>query len=420
MHRTERPMVTLPPWPQLDEEMVDAAAAVLRSGRVNYWTGDQGRSFEAEYAQHLGIRHALAVANGTVALELALRAVGVRPGDEVVVPSRTFIATASAVVAVGARPVCADVDRETQGLSVESVAEVITARTTAVVPVHLGGWPMAIRELCTWARGRGLRVVEDCAQAHDALVGGRHVGTFGDAGAFSFCQDKILTTAGEGGLVVTEDEVAFDKAWSYRDHGKSRDAVFQRQHPPGFRWLHESFGTNWRMTEVQAAVGRVALRRLPRWVEARREHAGLLSAALGDLPMVRVPHPTGGVQPSWYRWYAFLRPDALAPGWNRDRVVAAVTERGVPCFAGSCPEIYKEAAFPETWRPPAPFPVARELGETSIALLVHPTLSTSDVQRSAQALAEVLVTASTSVAGQGDASQCPRRVGQHSAPPSLD
>ena len=380
----------LPGWPEFDEEMAEVAARVLRSGRVNYWTGGEGRAFEAEYAEHLGARHAVAVANGTVALELVLRALGIGAGDDVVVPSRTFIGTASAVVAVGARPVCADVDEATQGLTVASVERVATARTRAVIAVHLGGWPVDVPALRAWAQDRGVKVVEDCAQAHGAALGGRPVGTLADAAAFSFCQDKILTTAGEGGLVVTDDEEVFERVWSAKDHGKSIDAVFHREHPPGFRWLHDTFGTNARMTEVQAAVGRVALRRLPGWVATRRRHAARLTELLSPHPALAVPAPSAGVHPAYYRWYSLLRVEALAEGWSRDRVVAEVAARGVPCLSGSCPEIYLERAFPPQWRPRERLPVARRLGETSLALLVHPTLTDTDIERSAAVVADVL------------------------------
>jgi dTDP-4-amino-4,6-dideoxygalactose transaminase len=380
---------TLPTWPVFDDEMLRASSEVLTSGRVNYWTGSEGRTFEAELAASVGRRHALALSNGTVAIELALHALGVGPGDEVVVPSRTFIATASAVVAVGAVPVVADVDPDTQGLSAETVAAVLTDRTRAVVPVHLGGCPVDWDPLQRLADERGLWLVEDCAQAIGGTYRGRPIGSLGHAAAFSFCQDKIVTTAGEGGALLLDDEDLFRKAWAYKDHGKSWEAVHEREHPPGFRWLHESFGTNMRMTEVQAAVGRVALRRLPGWIEQRRRNAAVLSRALGGHPALRVPELDERFGHAFYRWYAFLDPGALAPGWTRDRVVEAVVARGTPCFSGSCSEIYLETAF-APYRPPVRLPCAAELGERSLALLVHPTLTEAHVQRAAGDVLAVL------------------------------
>ncbi len=271
---------SFPPWPYYEPDEMEAVTAVLASGRVNYWTGEEGRQFESEFAAQVGTQHAVAVMNGSVALELALRALGLGPGDEVVVPARSFIASASSVVLVGARPVFADVDPLSGNLTAESIAAVLSPRTRAVIVVHLGGWPCDMDSISALTQARGLRLIEDCAQAHGATYKGRQVGSFGAAAAFSFCQDKIMSTGGEGGMLVCNDETVWQRAWSYKDHGKSWDAVYRRQHPPGFRWLHESFGSNWRMTEMQAAIGRRQLKKLSSWVAQRQQNALALELAL--------------------------------------------------------------------------------------------------------------------------------------------
>lgn len=383
----------LPPWPHFPEAFVEAAAAVLRSGKVNYWTGEEGRAFEQEYAASLGRRHGIALANGTVALELLLRALGIGPGDEVIVPCRTFLASASAVVMVGARPVMADVDSLSQNLTAATARAALTPRTRALIAVHLAGWPCAMDEINAFAREQGLLVIEDCAQAHGARYRDRPAGGWGDAAAFSFCQDKIITTAGEGGLAVCDDDDLFERAWAYKDHGKSYDAVFRREHAPGYRWLHESFGTNWRLTELQAALGRLALAALPEWVATRRHHAATLNVALADVPGLRLTLPPPEVHHSYYKYYCFVQPERLRPGWDRDRIMAAVTAEGIPCYSGSCSEIYLEKAFPPEWRPAQPLPVARELGATSLMLLVHPTLTAADIADTAEALRKVMTVA---------------------------
>lgn len=378
-------------WPLFDDEMVEVATRVLRSGRVNYWTGDEGRQFEAEFATACQCRHGIAVANGTLALELALYALDVGPGDEVIVPSRTFIATASAVVARGARPVCADVDRDSQTLTSATVARLQTPSTKAVIAVHLAGWPCDMKALATLCRQRGLALVEDCAQAHGARFCDLPVGALGDVAAFSFCQDKILTTAGEGGMLVTNRPDVWERAWRYKDHGKSPEAKFSPQ--PGsadYRWLHESFGSNFRLSEVQSAVGRVMLRRLPEWVAARNRHATELREVCETSQALRTPRPPGDVLHAYYKFYTFVRPEMLAPGWSRNRIIEELRRRDAPCFSGSCSEIYREQAFPPEWRPAKPLPTARELGETSLMFLVHPTLSAATRQRTLTALAEVM------------------------------
>ncbi|GBD41012.1 dTDP-3-amino-3,4,6-trideoxy-alpha-D-glucose transaminase [bacterium HR39] len=378
-------------WPYFAEDEIEAAVRVLRSGRVNYWTGEEGRAFEREFAAFAGTRHAVALSNGTVALELALRALGVGPGDRVVVTPRSFFASAAAVVAVGAEPVFADVDRDSQNITARSVERVLDSRTRAVICVHLAGWPCEMEELLELARARGLFVLEDCAQAHGARVRGRSVGSFGDLAAWSFCQDKIVTTGGEGGMVTTDDEALFRRVWSLKDHGKDFDLAHSPPQRPGFRWLHASFGTNARMTEMQAAIGRRQLAKLPEWHARRARNAALYRAALGDLATVRIPWPPEHLTHAFYKFYLFVVPEALAAGWSRDRILAEAGEAGVPVFSGSCPEIYLERAFEGTpWRPGERLPVARELGETSLMLEVHPTLDEEEVLRRADLLRGIL------------------------------
>jgi dTDP-4-amino-4,6-dideoxygalactose transaminase len=383
------------PWPHFDDEAVDAVSAILRSGRVNYWTGDECRAFEREYASYLGRRHAIALANGTVALELALQAFGIGDGDEVVVPSRTYVASASCAVMRGAVPVVADVDRDTQCITADTISQVLTPRTRAIVVVHLAGWPCDMDPIMALARERNLRVIEDCAQAHGAYYKGRPVGVFGDAAAFSFCQDKIITTGGEGGLLALDDESAWARAWAYKDIGRSYDAVYRRRHAPGFRWLTESFGTNWRMTEMQAVLGRIQLKRLPQWVETRRRNAQIWRDALTGLSAIRCPQPPPTVLHSYYKFYAFVRTEKLRGGASRDSILASIEAKGIPCGVGSCSEIYLEKAFADRgWQPAERLPVARMLGETSMMFMVHPTLDTNELLRAAQLVRQLVIDAS--------------------------
>jgi dTDP-4-amino-4,6-dideoxygalactose transaminase len=308
-----------------------------------------------------------------------------------VVPSRTFIATASCVVARGARPVVADVAADSGNLTAETVAAVLTPRTRAVIPVHLAGWPCDMDPILALAASRGLRVVEDCAQAHGATYKGRPVGSFGDCAAFSFCQDKIMTTGGEGGMLVMDDEALRRRAWEYKDHGKSWDATHDREHPPGFRWLHESFGSNFRMTEMQAAIGRRQLAKLPDWLARRRANADFLAAGLGKIRGLRVPRPGGEVAHAWYKFYAFIEPDLLLPDWDQARIIEAVDAAGIPCRSGSCSEIYREKAFSDAGLAPAmPLPIAARLGRTSLMFLVHPTLSAADMEATVAVVARVM------------------------------
>lgn len=367
-------------WPHFAEEEIQAAMNVLRSGKVNYWTGEEGRRFEEEFAAFTHCKYAVALCNGTVALEAALRALGVGPGDEVITTARTFIASASCAVAVGARPVIADVDRDSQNLTAKTIRAVLTRKTKAIVAVHLAGWPCEMDDIVDLARQHGLQVVEDCAQSQGARYKGRPVGSLGDVAAFSFCQDKIMTTGGEGGMLTTNNEDIWRRAWSCKDHGKSLDAMQARPHTAGFRWLHDSFGTNWRMTEMQSAIGRIMLRRVPQWLARRRRFASVLNENLAGLPGLRIAHPPREIDHAYYKYYAFVCPEALRPGWNRDRVMQAINAQGVPCSVGSCSEIYLEKAFMREEHNRERLPIAKELGETSLMFMVHPTLSDEHIR----------------------------------------
>lgn len=383
------------PWPSFSNDEIQAAKHVLESGKVNYWTGDEGKQFESEFAAFTGCKYAIALANGTVALELALYALGIGPGDEVVVASRTFIASASCVVMRGAIPIMADVDMDSQNITADTVGAALTRNTRAIITVHLAGWTCDMDPILALARDRGLKVIEDCAQAHGATYKGRPVGSMGDMSAFSFCQDKIMTTGGEGGLLTTNSPALWERAWSFKDHGKSYQAVYNQRHAPGFRWLHESFGTNWRLTEMQSAIGRVLLRRLPQMVQQRRRLASVLESGFAEIPALRLTTPSSDFYHSYYKYYAFLRNELLAEGWDRERIIDAIKAEGIPCFSGGCSEIYLEKAFPQNWRPNRRLRNAQCLGETSLMFLVHPTLTEADMNDTVNGVQKVLASAST-------------------------
>lgn len=404
------------PWPSFTTEEATAVQQVLLSNKVNYWTGTECREFEKEFAAWADSRYAVALSNGTLALDVALKTLGIGPGDEVVVTPRTFIASISCVVTAGATPVFAEVEPDSGNISAATIAKVLTPRTKAVICVHLAGWPCDLDPIMDLAEQHGLKVIEDCAQAHGARYKGRAVGSIGHMGAWSFCQDKIMTTGGEGGMVTTNDEALWRAMWSYKDHGKSYQAVYERQHPPGFRWLHESFGTNWRMLEMQAAIGRIQLRRMADWTARRQANATALTAALqpfaGMKGPIRLPafgcasgcaaqtsqqSCTAGCVHAEYKFYAYVRPGNLAPGWSRDRIIEAINAAGVPCYQGSCSEVYLEKAFDDTgYRPAERLPVAKELGETSLMFLVHPTLTEAEIAKTCAVIGDVLRQASPS------------------------
>ncbi len=385
-----RPL-TFPSWPHFEADEIEAVSKVMESGKVNYWTGEECHKFEDEFASFVGVKHAISLGNGTLALELGLRAMGIGPGDDVIVPARTFIASASCAVAVGARPVVADIDPISQNLTADTIRAVLTPNTRAIVVVHLTGWPCDMDPINELAQERGIKIIEDCAQAHGAMYKGHHVGSLGECAAFSFCQDKIMTTGGEGGMLLTNDTQLWDKAWSYKDHGKKPDSFPSQAPLSGFRWLHGSFGSNFRMTEIQAAIGRRQLTKLPQWREARRFNAGMLEEGFAAIPGLRITPTPSDICHAYYKYYVFTDPTVLADGWSSTKIIQAINALGIPCFSGACPEIYLEQAFvDQCWGPPERLPVARVLGETSLMFMVHPTLSSGEMLATIKAVSQVM------------------------------
>ena len=386
------------PWPSFTQEEADAVSQVLLSNKVNYWTGQECRQFETEFAEWADSKYAIAMGNGTLALDVALQALEIGVGDEVIVTPRTFIASISSVVNAGATPVFADVDEATGNITPESIAAVLTAKTKGIVCVHLAGWPCDMDGIMALAEQHHLYVIEDCAQAHGATYKGRSVGSIGHIGAWSFCQDKIMTTGGEGGMVTTNDEQLWRKMWAYKDHGKSYAAVYETEHPAGYRWLHESFGTNWRMTEMQAVIGRIQLTRMAEWTAKRTAHAHAIldtCAQWQEKGYLSVPRLEESAQfadstHAYYKLYVYVQSDNLPSDWSRDRIIQEINELGVPCFSGSASEVYLEKAFDNTGlRPETRLPIAKQLGETSLMFLVHPTLTTDEIQQSVQVIDSV-------------------------------
>ncbi|MFW2564605.1 DegT/DnrJ/EryC1/StrS family aminotransferase [Acinetobacter baumannii] len=375
------------PWPSFTTEEADAVKNVLLSNKVNYWTGQECRIFEKEFAEFCDTKYAVALANGTVALDVALKALDIGVGDDVIVTSRTFLASASSIVTAGANPVFADVELDSQNISRRTIEAVLTPNTKVIICVHLAGWMCDMDPIMQLAAEHGIYVIEDCAQAHGAKYKGKAAGSIGHIAAWSFCQDKIMTTGGEGGMVTTNDETLWEKMWSYKDHGKSYDSIYNKQHPPGFRWLHDSFGTNWRMMEMQAVIGRIQLTRMAEWTKKRTENAEKILKAFDGSPFFSVHTPSVDYVHAYYKCYVQVNLEALPDGWSRDRIMQEINSQEVPCFSGSCSEVYLEHAFDGTpWRPKKRLENAQKLGETSLMFLVHPTLSQESIEKTIRAI----------------------------------
>ena len=369
-------------WPSFSLEEANSVRDILLSNKVNYWTGNECREFEKEFAVWSNSKYAIALGNGTLALDSAFKALDIGVGDEVIVTARTYIASVTSIVNAGAIPIFADVDLNSQNITPTSIRSMITKKTKAIVCVHLAGWPCEMDEIMNLANEFNLHVIEDCSQAHGAKYKGKSVGSIGNVGCWSFCQDKIMTTGGEGGMVTTNDKSLWSKMWSYKDHGKSYEAVYERKHPDGFRWVNESFGTNWRMTEMQGVIGRIQLRRMENWRTNRITNANKIWDTAKKCKGLRVPDIPNHIDHAAFKCYVFVKSNELKNKWDRDKIIKEINSLGVPCYSGACSEVYLEKAFDKTeFRPKERLVNAKELGETSLMFLVHPTLSKDEIHQ---------------------------------------
>ena len=379
------------PWPSFTLEEADSVRNVLLSNKVNYWTGNECREFEKEFAVWSNSKYAIALGNGTLALDSAFKALDIGDGDEVIVTARTYIASVTSIVNSGAIPIFADIDLNSQNITAKSIRSKITNRTKAIVCVHLAGWPCEMDEIMDLANESNLFVIEDCSQAHGAKYKGKPVGSIGDVGCWSFCQDKIMTTGGEGGMVTTNDKSLWGKMWSYKDHGKSYEAVYERKHQEGFRWVNESFGTNWRMTEMQGVIGRIQLKRMSDWHAKRFANAYKIWNIAELCKGLYVPTIPDYIEHAAYKCYVFIKENELKKGWDRNKVLKEINKLSVPCYTGACSEVYLEKAFDNTgFRPKKRLVNAKELGESSLTFLVHPTLSKDEIQQTCNAITSVM------------------------------
>ena len=366
----------LSPWPFYDDEEVSNVSKILKSGKVNYWTGDQGKIFEKEFSEKFDAKYSVALANGSLALSCAYLALDLKKGDEIITTPRTFIATSSSAVLLGLKPVFVDVDIKSGIISPENIEPAINEKTKAIVVVHLAGWPAEMDRICELAKSYGLYIIEDCSQAHGAKINNKNVGSFGDIATWSFCQDKIISTGGEGGMLSTNNLKFFTKVWSFKDHGKNQEKIYSKSNNYSFKWIHDNFGSNFRLTEMQSSIGRSQLKKLNDWISLRNRNAKILISYLSEFKQIRVPIPSENKLHAYYKFYCYVNENCFLSNWNRERFICELNSAGFPAFSGSCSEIYLEKCFKDFGLSPEnSLKNASILGETSIMFLVHPTIT---------------------------------------------
>ncbi len=401
-------------WPQFDEKAISAVQEVLRSGKVNYWTGPKGMEFERKFAVWQGSKYAISASSGTAALHIALSALGIGPGDEVIVPSYTFIASSFSIVQAGAVPRFADVNIDDHCISIESAEKLVNERTKAIMPVHLYGNVCDMDSILDFARKHNIYVVEDNAEAFGGVYKGKKTGTLGDVAACSFCQNKTFTTGGEGGMVTTDDEDLAWRARSFRDHGydvKQRLSLLElEQRLP---YIHNMVGWNYRMTEMQSAIGLAELERIDTWnLPTRRRNARIIIDSIKDLPQViYTPIDTEDRRNGWYVMAFSL--DIVNMSCDIDQFVAACAAEGAPCWRVFWPQCHTEKAFQQHnsfGRSGFPFksgeytnPESVDYGKVEVPNAVwhqshtftcfaFPTYSEEDCRQIGHALAKVIMT----------------------------
>jgi len=383
-------------WPEFDSEQINAVTNVLQSGKVNSWAGEETKLFQKEFASWCGTSYAIALSNGSVALSLAYEAIGLGSGDEVITTPRTYVATSSCAALLGAKPIFADVCPKSGLITAETIKPLINSKTKAISVVHLAGWPAKMNEILELAKSFNLYVVEDCSQAHGATIKQngirKSVGSFGDVATWSFCQDKIISTGGEGGMITTSSEVIMDRVWSLKDHGKTLESVFRKKHAPGYRFLHERLGSNFRITELQSAIGRIQLKKLSRWSSLRNKNAQILLQKLENLSIINIPLPDSDIEHAWYKFYAYINVEFLSEEWDRNKIINQINELGFPAFHGGCTEIYKEKCF--NYNQKKILPNAEYLGQHSLMFLVDHTISSKDMENYAETIKSILLKAS--------------------------
>ena len=378
-------------WPQFSFKEINAVKKVISSGKVNYLTGEEGKKFESEYARWCGTKYAIALANGTLALEVALKSINIKKGDEVIVTPRSFIASVSCVINMGGIPKFADVDENSGNITTHTIRKLISSKTKAIICVHLGGLPCEMDGITTLAKKNNLYLIEDCSQAHGASYKGKKVGSIGHIGTWSFCQDKIISTGGEGGMITTNNRSLYEKIWSLKDHGKNRKKLNNPKPRNEFVWLHDQFGSNYRMTEMQAAIGRIQLRKIDTTSRIRNRNARCLINIFKKYPEIfTLQNVDNHMKHAYYKFYVYLK---QKKGLSRAKIISEFRKSKIECFSGSCSEIYLEKAFDnKKYKPKKRLTNAKQIGETSIVFLVHQTINKNHIDQICKKIDKIIKT----------------------------
>ncbi len=374
-------------------KQIKKVSQVLKKNKTNYWTGSECKNFEKEFSDYHNTKYSIAVSNGSVALEIALKALNLKKTDSVIVTPRSFIISASCVLNLGLKPIFADID-DNGNLSIEGIKKVYKKSVKAIIVVHLNGLSCNLDPILKFAKKNKIFLIEDCSQAHGAIYKGRKVGSFGSISTWSFCQDKIISTGGEGGMISTNNKKLWLKCWTLKDHGKNYKSTFHKKHKTEFKWLHDDYGSNYRMTEMQAVIGREQLKSLNEQIKKRNLVANLYLKSLKDYylkyDILKKPNfdfqinftkkkskKSNTYLHAFYRLNLFINKNRI----NQNKLIKELKKKKINCGVGSCPEIYREKIFKKLKLfPKKRLLNAKLLGETSLIFPINPYKSLNKVK----------------------------------------
>ena len=380
-------------WPHVSKSETILINKVLKSNKLNYWTGNNCKLFEQEFSKYIGKKYGVSLCNASVALDISLKAFNFKKGDEIVVTPRSYISSASCVINNYLKPVFADIDPNSQNINGETIKKVITNKTKAIILVHLAGYPCEMSEIMNIAKKYKLKIIEDCSQSHGAMYRNKFTGSFGDIAIWSFCNDKIMNTLGEGGMLCVNNKKLYKKIWSLKDCGKNYSKFINNKKSYNFKWVHDFYGTNLRLTEVQAVVGRYQLKKLNYWVNTRKKYSSIILNNVKGLNIVNFHQVPSYIKHSYYRCYLRLNKKNIKKNWNKAKIIKAMNSKGIPCNSGSCPEIYKEKAFLNLKIKFKKKKIASAISDEYIAFMVHPTLEKKNIIKISKTIKEILIKA---------------------------
>ena len=390
-------------YPFFDKNSINRVTKILRSGKVNYWEGIECNKFEKEFSKYLNNKYSVSLCNGSVALELGLKALNLKKGEQVIVTPRSFIISASAVLNLGLIPVFSDVD-DNGNINITNIIKIFNKKIKALIVVHLNGLSCDMDPILKFVKKRKIFLIEDCSQAHGAVYKGKKVGSLGDLSTWSFCRDKIISTGGEGGMISTNKKNLWHKIWSLKDHGKNFKRVFYQKHKTGFKWLHDDLGSNYRMTEMQAALGREQLNTLDKQIKTRNFIARLYINGLKDYfiksdilknldlkcescPLKKNKIKCNKCTHSFYRLNLFINKKKI----NQIKLIEQFNKKKIECTVGSCPEIYREKIFKNLGiYQKKRLQNAKLLGESSIMFPINPNKSLTKIKAEINSIKKIL------------------------------